>query len=57
MIYLIIGLIYAIIMVSTTLKVLQAPLSLKTFNVLCFTVGGLIIFAIKFAKKKLKNKK
>lgn len=61
MIYLIIGLmigsIYAIIMGSTTLTVPQAPLSLKTFNVLCFVVGGLIIFAMEFTKKKLKNKK
>ena len=39
-IYLIIGLmigsIYAIIMGATTLKVPQAPLSFKTFNIICF---------------------
>ena len=42
-IYLIIGLmigsIYAIIMGATTLKVPQAPLSFKTFNIVCFIFG------------------
>ena len=56
-IYLIIGLmigsIYAIIMGATTLKVPQAQLSFKTFNIVCFAIGGLIIFGMELAKKKL----
>lgn len=59
-IYLIIGLmigsIYAIIMGATTLKVPQAPLSLKTFNILYFIIGGLIILGMEIAKRKLENK-
>ena len=59
-IYLIIGLmigsIYAIMMGVTTLKVPQAPLSLKTFNILCFVIGGLIIFGMDIAKRKLETK-
>ena len=59
-IYLIIGLmigsIYAIMMGATTLKVPQAPLSLKTFNILCFVIGGLIIFGMDIAKRKLETK-
>ena len=59
-IYLIIGLmigsIYAIIMGATTLKVPQAPLSLKTFNIICFIIGGLVILGMEIAKRKLENK-
>ena len=59
-IYLIIGLmigsIYAIIMGATTLKVPQAPLSFKTFNIACFILGGLIILGMEFAKRKLDTK-
>lgn len=59
-IYLIIGLmigsIYAIIMGATTLKVPQAPLSFKTFNIICFIIGGLIILGMEVAKRKLENK-
>ena len=55
--YLIIGLmigsIYAIIMGATTLKVPQAPLSFKTFNIIYFIIGGLIILGMELAKKKL----
>lgn len=60
-IYLIIGLmigsIYAIIMGATTLKVPQAPLSFKTFNIICFIIGGLIILVMEVAKRKLENRK
>lgn len=59
-IYLIIGLmtgsIYAIIMGATTLKEPQAPLSLETLNMVCFAIGGLIIVAMEFIKRKLENK-
>lgn len=59
-IYLIIGLmigsIYAIIMGATTLKVPQAPLSFKTFNIVCFIIGGLIIWGMEIAKRKLESK-
>lgn len=60
-IYLIIGLmigsIYAIIMGATTLKEPLAPLSFGTFNILYFIVGGLIIFGMELAKRKLESKK
>lgn len=41
---------------ATTLKTPQAPLSLKTFNIICFVIGGLIILGMEVAKKKLENK-
>lgn len=59
-IYLIIGLmigsIYAIIMGATTLKVPQEPLSLKTFSIIYFAIGGLIIGGMEVAKRKLEGK-
>ena len=59
-IYLIIGLmigtIYAIIMGATTSTVPQAPLSFKTFNSICFTIGGFVILGMEVAKRKLGNK-
>ena len=59
-IYLIIGLmigtIYAIIMGATTLTVPQAPLSFKTFNSICFAIGGFVILGMEVAKRKLGNK-
>lgn len=59
-IYLIIGLmigsIYAIVMGATTLKVPQEPLALKTFNIVCFVIGGLVILGMEIIKRKLENK-
>lgn len=59
-IYLIIGLmigsIYAIIMGATTLKMPQAPLSFQTFNIAFFIIGGLVIWGMEFAKRKLESK-
>lgn len=59
-IYLIIGLmigsIYAIIMGATTLKAPQAPLSFKTFNIIFFIIGGLIILVMEIIKRKLESK-
>lgn len=58
-IYLILGLmigsIYAIIMGTTTLKELLAPLSFGTFNILYFIAGGLIILEMELAKRKLRK--
>lgn len=58
-IYLILGLmigsIYAIIMGTTTLKELLAPLSFGTFNILYFIAGGLIILGMELAKRKLRK--
>mgnify|MGYP004699037231 FL=1 len=51
-----IGTIYAIIMGATTLTVPQAPLSFKTFNSICFTIGGFVILGMEVAKRKLGNK-
>ena len=59
-IYLILGLmlgsIYAIVMGATTLKVPKDPLSLGTFDILFFVIGGLVILGMEFAKRKLEKK-
>ena len=59
-IYLILGLmlgsIYAIVMGATTLKVPKDPLSLGTFDILFFAIGGLVILGMEFAKRKLEKK-
>ena len=59
-IYLILGLmlgsIYAIVMGATTLKIPQAPLSLGTFDIVFFVIGGLVILGMEFAKRKLEKK-
>ena len=51
-----IGSIYAIVMGATTLKVPQEPLALKTFNIVCFVIGGLVIWGMEIIKRKLENK-
>lgn len=60
-IYLIIGLmigsIYAIIMGPTTLDVPKAAISLKTFNILFFIIGALVILGMEVLKNKLDNNK
>ena len=59
-IYLIIGLmigsIYAIIMGPQTLDVPQAPLSLNTFSILFFIIGGAVIMGMQ-AMKRISEKK
>ena len=59
-IYLILGLmlgsIYAIIMGPTTLKDQMDPMSLKTFSILFFIIGGLIIFGLDKLKMILSKK-
>lgn len=59
-IYLILGLmlgsIYAIIMGPTTLKDQMDPMSLKTFSILFFIIGGLIIFGLDKLKTILSKK-
>ena len=61
MIYLIIGLmlgsIYAIVMGPTTLDVPQAPMSLGTFSILYFIIGGIVIFGLDSLKIMLEKKK
>ena len=49
---LMIGSIYAIIMGPTTLDIPQSPMSIKTFDLVFFLLGGAIIFIL----EKLKNK-
>lgn len=60
MIYLIIGLmlgsIYAIIMGPTTLEVAQDPMNIKTFSIVAFIIGGLVIFGLEKLKDILNNK-
>ena len=56
-IYLIIGLmigsLYAIVMGPTTLEVPQAPMSLSTFSIIFFAIGGAIIFGLQKLKDVL----
>lgn len=58
-IYLILGLmigsIYSIIMGATTLEVPQPAMSLSTFHILFFILGGLVLVALEFMKKKMTN--
>ena len=60
MIYLIIGLmlgsIYAIIMGPTTLETAQDPMSIKTFSIIAFIIGGFVIFGLDKLKDILNNK-
>lgn len=59
MIYLIIGLmlgsIYAIIMGPTTLETSQDPMSIKTFSIIAFIIGGFVIFGLDKLKDILNN--
>lgn len=56
-IYLIIGLmigsLYAIVMGPTTLEVPQEPMSLSTFSIIFFAIGGAIIFGLQKLKDVL----
>ncbi len=56
-VYLILGLmigsIYSIIMGATTLEVPQPAMSLSTFHILFFVLGGLILVGLEFMKKKM----
>lgn len=60
-VYLIIGLmlgsLYAIVMGPTTLDTPQQPLSLSTFNIPCFIVGGIIIVGMQAGKLIAEKKK
>lgn len=59
-IYLIIGLmigsLYAIVMGPTTLDVPKDPMSLSTFSIIFFALGGVIIFGLQKAKALLEKK-
>lgn len=59
-IYLIIGLmigsLYAIVMGPTTLDIPQDPMSISTFSIIWFVVGGLIIFGLQKVKSLLEKK-
>ena len=59
-IYLVLGLmlgsIYAIIMGPTTLKVAKSAMSIKTFNILFFIIGGIIIIGLEKLKDILNKK-
>lgn len=53
---LMIGSIYAIIMGPTTLEVPQASMTLGTFNIIFFVIGGLVIFGLEKVKNILESK-
>lgn len=59
-VYLIIGLmigsLYAIVVGPTTLEVPQVALSIKTFNIIYFIIGGLVIIGLEELKKILLKK-
>lgn len=59
MIYLIFGLmigsLYAVVMGPTTLDNPVAPLSIQTFNVLFFIIGGLVILGLEAIKRLIKE--
>ena len=59
-IYLVLGLmlgsVYAIIMGPTTLKVAKSAMSIKTFNILFFIIGGIIIIGLEKLKGILNKK-
>lgn len=52
---LMIGSLYAIVMGPTTLDVPQAPMGLKTFRILFFLLGGLILAGLEFLKARLEK--
>lgn len=58
-VYLIIGLmigsLYAIVMVPTTLENVQSSLNLSNFNIICFIIGGIIIIGLEKLKKILEK--
>ncbi len=51
---LMIGSLYAIVMGPTTLEVYHDPMSLQTFSVLFFLLGGVVILGLEYLKKVLK---
>ena len=53
---LMIGSLYAIVMGPTTLAVPQAPMSLGTFSIIFFIIGGLIIIGLEKIKNVLESK-
>lgn len=53
---LMIGSLYAIVMGPTTLAVPQAPMSLGTFSIIFFIIGGLIIIVLEKIKNVLESK-
>ena len=54
---LMIGSLYAIVMGPTTLDVPQEPLSITTFSLVFFIIGGAIIFGLEKLKNVLENRK
>ena len=53
---LMIGSLYAIVMGPTTLAVPQAPMSLGTFSIIFFIIGGIIIIGLEKIKNVLESK-
>ena len=53
---LMIGSLYAIVMGPTTLAVPQAPMSLGTFSIVFFVIGGIIIIGLEKIKNVLESK-
>lgn len=60
-IYLIIGLmigsLYSVVMGPTTLEVPQPAMTVSSFNIVFFLIGGVVIFAMQLMKQKMDTKK
>lgn len=54
---LMIGSFYAIVMGPSTLEIPQEPMSVKTFSIIFFIIGGIIIYGLQYARIFLENKK
>lgn len=54
---LMVGSIYAIVMGPTTLTVPKAAMSLQTFHILFFALGGLLIGGLELVKRKMESSK
>lgn len=53
---LMIGSFYAIVMGPMTLEVPKDPMSLSTFNIICFIIGFLLVFGLERVKRYLEKK-
>ena len=53
---LMIGSLYAIVMVPATLETPQAPLSFDNFSILFFMIGGVVVFGMELLKRFLEKK-
>lgn len=51
-----IGSIYAVIMEPTSLEIPKKPMSISTFNIIFFAIGGVLVPSLEKLRGMLKNK-